>query len=196
MLLGRISPNKGQDILLDAIAALSDRHKAGLELRIVGSAFENPDAERALRERAAAPELAGTTRVEPFTAETAPLYRWADIVVVPSRFPEPLGRVAIEAMAHARPPLVSAIGGLVEIVADERTGWLVPPGRADALAATLRRILDDPAAWRGFGAAARARYLEVFSAEAVAADIVAFVAARPPRAPAASAALGTLPHAT
>ena len=78
--------------------------------------------------------------VEPFAADTAPLYRWADVVVAPSKLPESLGRTAIEAMAFGRPALVSAIGGLTEVVADGETGWHVPPGDADALAARLADI--------------------------------------------------------
>ena len=80
-------------------------------------------------------------RFEPFCADPAPLYRWADVVVVPSRLPEALGRVAIEAMAHRRPPLVARIGGLPEIVEDRVSGWIVAPNDAAALARTLREIV-------------------------------------------------------
>ncbi len=80
----------------------------------------------------------------PFVPDPSEHYRWADIVTVPSRRPESLGRVAIEAMAHGRPPLVSAIGGLVEVVIDGETGWHVPPGDAAALAGKLREIILRP----------------------------------------------------
>jgi glycosyltransferase involved in cell wall biosynthesis len=94
---------------------------------------------------------------------------------VPSRRPESLGRVAIEAMAYGRPPLVSAIGGLVEVVSDGETGWHVPPGDPAALADKLREIILRPDAWRGFVAAGRLRYEEIFS-EPVAAAAIAAIA--------------------
>jgi glycosyltransferase involved in cell wall biosynthesis len=71
--------------------------------------------------------------------------------------------VAIEAMAFARPPIASAIGGLVEVVEDGRTGWLVAPGRADMLASTIHAIVENPELWRDFGRRARERYERLFS---------------------------------
>jgi glycosyltransferase involved in cell wall biosynthesis len=177
VMLGRVNRIKGQEVLLEAIASLPAELRARLAVRIVGSAFENPGREAALRAMAGALGVTATVSIEPFVADTAPLYRWADIVAVPSRRPESLGRVAIEAMSYGRPALVSAIGGLAEVVVDGVTGWLVPPGRADALALALGRIIEDPAAWSGFAQAARRRYCEVFSDAAVATAIAAAVVA-------------------
>jgi glycosyltransferase involved in cell wall biosynthesis len=177
LMLGRFNRIKGQEILLAAVAALPAAVRRRLEVRIVGSAFEDTERETALRSAAAAPELGGIVTVEPFVSDTAPLYRWADVVAVPSRLPESLGRVAIEAMAYGRPPIASAIGGLTEVVEHGRTGWLVQPGRADVLADILRGIVEYPAAWRHFPAAARARYEALFSAAAAAEAIAARVGA-------------------
>ncbi|MDE3177531.1 MAG: glycosyltransferase, partial [Pseudomonadota bacterium] len=145
-LIGRINRIKGQDVLLAALRRLDATR---LRVRMVGGAFEDPGLETRLAEQAAQAGLADVVSVEPFAADTAPIYRWADIVVAPSKLPESLGRTAIEAMAYGRPALVSAIGGLTEVVADGETGWHVPPGDADALAERLAAILADPAAWRG-----------------------------------------------
>jgi glycosyltransferase involved in cell wall biosynthesis len=170
LMLGRISRIKGQDVLLDALAALPGPVRNRVQLRIVGSAFENLARERALAGRIDDMKPSADVSLESFRADPAPLYRWADVVVVPSCRSEALGRVAIEAMAYGRPPIVSAIGGLTEVVEDERSGWLVPPGDASALAAKLTRIIGDPAAWRSFSAAGRARYEALFeSAPAMAA---------------------------
>jgi glycosyltransferase involved in cell wall biosynthesis len=183
LMLGRISRIKGQEVLLDALALLPAETRARIELRIVGSAFEDPAREAALRARAAeacALDGAGSplVSVAPFTADTAPLYRWADIVIVPSRLPESLGRVAIEAMSYGRPVLASDIGGLAEVVEHGRTGWLVAPDRAGALAARLAEIVAAPSAWGGFAPAARARYEALFSAEAASAALAAMLAPR------------------
>lgn len=63
----------------------------------------------------------------------------ADVVIVPSTSPEPFGLVSIEAFAHGRPVIATAAGGSAEIVS-EGTGWLVPPGDAQALAEILHGL--------------------------------------------------------
>ncbi|MGY3332174.1 glycosyltransferase involved in cell wall biosynthesis [Mesorhizobium sp. USDA 4775] len=176
LLLGRVNRIKGQEVLLEAIASLPAELKSRIEVRLVGGAFESVERERALAELVETMGLAGQVSALPFIPDPSEHYRWADIVTVPSRRPESLGRVAIEAMAYGRPPLVSAIGGLVEVVADGETGWHVPPGNAAALAAKLQEIILAPEAWRGFVAAGRKRYETVFS-EPVAAAAIAAIAA-------------------
>jgi glycosyltransferase involved in cell wall biosynthesis len=178
LMLGRINQHKGQDVLLHAIAALPLAIRQRAELRIVGSAFENSEREEALRSLVGELNLGDIASIEPFSPEPASLYRWADIVVVPSIRNESLGRVAIEAMAFGRPPIASAFGGLMEVVEDRRTGWLVPPGRSDALAATLQDIIENPASWRDFGPAGHARYEALFSENAAAAAIASVVAGK------------------
>lgn len=94
------------------------------------------------------------------------LEAWARCLVgvAPSLWAEPLGLVALEALALGRPLVASRIGGLTDIVAHERTGLLVPPGDATALAAALRRFLDDPALGARLGAAGRAQVRAHFTA--------------------------------
>lgn len=178
LMLGRISRIKGQDVLLEAVACLPPQIRARLELRIVGSAFENPARESALAAQIEAMKLGAQVRLEPFMPDASPLYRWADVVVVPSCRPESLGRVAIEAMAFGRPPIASAIGGLMEVIEHGRSGWLVPPGDAPALAAQLQAIIENPSAWRGYAAGARSRYEALFRSESAAAAIAAIVTAK------------------
>ncbi|MBB6412441.1 glycosyltransferase family 4 protein [Mesorhizobium sangaii] len=175
LLLGRVNRIKGQEILLEAIASMSPELRSRIEVRLVGGAFESVERERALAELVESMGLAERVSVLPVVTDPSAHYRWADIVTVPSRRPESLGRVAIEAMAYGRPPLVSAIGGLVEVVSDGVTGWHVPPGDPAALADKLREIVLRPDAWRGFVAAGRSRYEEIFS-EPVAAAAIAAIA--------------------
>ena len=177
LMLGRINRIKGQEVLLRAIASLPEASRAKLEVRMVGSAFENPAAESALCGLVAELGLRDRVSVEPFVSDTEPLYRWADVVVAPSRLPESLGRVAIEAMSYGLPALVSSIGGLVEVIEEGRTGWFTPPDDPGALAQRLATILESPEAWRGFGAAARARFETMFS-ETAAANAIAHLFAR------------------
>ncbi len=71
------------------------------------------------------------------------LYAQCDICVAPSVWEEPFGLVAVEAMAAGRPVVASRCGGLRETVRDGQTGFLFPPGDADALAACLEKLLDN-----------------------------------------------------
>lgn len=178
LMLGRINRIKGQEVLLDAIAALPSTMKDRIVVRMVGSSFETDALEIRLKERVVEMGLTDRVSVLPFVPDPEEHYRWSDIVVVPSRRPESLGRVAIEAMAYGRPPLVSAIGGLVEVVDDNRTGWLVPPGDAGALSAKLQSIISAPETWRDFAPAARHRYQHLFSKDAVAAAIATVIEAK------------------
>ena len=177
LMLGRISRIKGQDVLIEAVAALPEALRRRIDLRIVGSAFEDEARERALTDRIAAAGLSAQVRLEPFVADPDALYRWADVVTMPSQRPESLGRVAIEAMAYGVPPLVTAIGGLPEVVEPGRTGWIVPPGGPEPITQALAGMIADPAAWRGFGQAARARYEALFSEPSAAEGIEAAVQA-------------------
>lgn len=175
LMLGRINRIKGQEVLLAALAALPSSARANVSVRIVGSAFEDTSLEDALRDSVPAMGLAGIVSIEPFVADPTDLYRWADVVVVPSRRPESLGRVAIEAMAFGRPPLASAIGGLQEVVVDRVTGRLLPPSDAEALAAALQDILANPGSLAPMARAGRDRFEAVFSGPSVAAAISAVV---------------------
>jgi glycosyltransferase involved in cell wall biosynthesis len=176
LMLGRINRIKGQDVLIEALASLPKELAQRLEVRIVGGSFGDDAArETLLRGKVRAAGLEHAVRFEPFHDDPAPLYQWADVVLVPSKSPESLGRVAIEAMAFGRPPVVSAIGGLVEVVEDGVTGWHVPPNDPAALARKITDILMDPAHWRGFPAAARSRYAAMFGPAAIAKQIQAII---------------------
>ncbi|MCB8840779.1 glycosyltransferase family 4 protein [Aurantimonas sp. VKM B-3413] len=174
LMLGRISRIKGQEVLIEAVARLPRSVRQSISVRIVGNAFEDEAREDGLRRLITEKGLDGVISLLPFVADPTDHYRWADVVAVPSRRPESLGRVAIEAMAHGRPPIVSAIGGLTEIVEDGSTGWVVPPGDIESLADALAKIIRSPVSWRHFPQAAHARYLSLFS-EGAAAEKIAML---------------------
>ncbi len=109
--------------------------------------------------------------------QLGPYYDRAAIVVCPSRR-EGYGVVAREAMAHGRPVVAAAVGGLLDAVEHERTGLLVPPGDAGALRTAIGRLLLDPTLRARLGAAGRERAGERFSwAAATAATLAAYDAA-------------------
>jgi glycosyltransferase involved in cell wall biosynthesis len=94
------------------------------------------------------------------------LYGRAAIVACPSHR-EGFGVVCAEAMAHGRPVVASAVGGLLDLVADGETGLLVPPRDPLALRAALLRLLEDGELRALLGAAARERARNRLSWEAV-----------------------------
>jgi D-inositol-3-phosphate glycosyltransferase len=90
-------------------------------------------------------------------------------VAVPSRR-EGYGVVCAEAMAHGKPVVASAVGGLLDLVRHGETGLLVPPGDEAALREALRWLLGDPELRRRMGAAARERAREHLSWERATAE--------------------------
>lgn len=141
--VGRLSPRKGQDVALDAVVALlGDGYD--IELELVGDAYTGYEwYEEELRSTARRHGVTERLLLTGFRSPVWRCYTEADVVLVPSRL-EPFGSVAAEALAMARPVVVSDVGGLPEIVDHNESGWVVPPGDAPALAAAIRSALDDP----------------------------------------------------
>jgi len=151
---GRLLRGKGLETLVEAMADPSV--PAELRAVLVGSGegqaldatreLERAVAERGLRERVV---FAGRSdRVEDHL-------RAADLFVFPSRY-EALGIALVEAAACGLPAVASRTGGIVDVVDDGRSGMLVPPGEARALAEALGALARDPARREAMGAAARA----------------------------------------
>jgi glycosyltransferase involved in cell wall biosynthesis len=141
---GRLSPEKGVDDLVEAAR--------GLPLVVAG---DGP-----LRER-----VPGALGFVPHD-ELGRLYAQAAVVACPSRR-EGFGVVCAEAMAHGRPVVASAVGGLLDLVVDGETGLLVPPRDVGALRAALQKLLGDRELRRRLGAAARERIRKHFAWPAV-----------------------------
>jgi glycosyltransferase involved in cell wall biosynthesis len=132
---GRLSAEKG---ILDLLAATDN----GIKLTIAG---DGP-----LRDR-----VPGALGFVPHD-RLGPLYDRAAVVAVPSHR-EGFGVVCAEAMAHGRPVVASAVGGLLDLVVDEETGLLVPPRDVPALREALKRLLADEELRARLGANARER---------------------------------------
>lgn len=155
LFVGRIQAFKGIDILLRAVAALSNHDD--LRLLIVGGDSKAEDEVARLRSLSAELGLAGkTTFFGAVGHEKMPLfYSAADICVVPS-YHESFGLVALEAMACGTPVVASRVGGLATTVIDGETGYLVGELSPEAFAGSLDVLLRDEAARRRMGQAARA----------------------------------------
>jgi glycosyltransferase involved in cell wall biosynthesis len=162
--LGRLVPEKGVQVLLQALPHLHALHPA-LTLVIAGAGPLRPELE------ALAAPFGDRVRFAGFLAEPAKsaLLARADLVVVPSLY-EPFGLVALEAMAAGTPLLVSDVGGLADIVEDGVTGLKFPPGDAAALAERAASSLGNAAAAQARAAAALATVRERFAIARVAAE--------------------------
>ncbi|UJS17828.1 MAG: glycosyltransferase family 4 protein [Candidatus Jettenia sp.] len=89
-------------------------------------------------------------------------YRNADVLVNPS-FSESFGMSLVEAMATEVPVVATRVGGMTEVIEEDKTGILVEPGDAPALAAAILRLLANEEMRKSMGSAARKRAVELFS---------------------------------
>jgi len=157
--IARLCDVKGQRELIRALAQVPRARLvlAGRDLE-QGGAFQD----ELVREAAGA---GVADRVEfGFRDDVGALLDAVAVLALPS-WTEGLPMTVLEAMAHARPVVATPVGGTAEVVADGVTGLLVPPRDPDALAAALRRLLDDADLRRRMGEAGRRRVAEQFTAD-------------------------------
>jgi len=138
LLLGRLSPRKGQRLALEALEAAASPN---LSLLIAGDeAPGQAGYRRALRARIARSPRWDQVRLLPGQPETSALLSASDVVLVPSLAPESFGLVALEALGAGRPVLASEGGGLPEVLGE--AGELLPPEAAAWAQAWLRLASD------------------------------------------------------
>lgn len=135
--LGRMENTKGLEVLLDAAALLPQQQ---ISVMLGGKGPESYLSE--LRSRYPAPNIQFLGFVRPVD-----LFSRIDVLVVPSVWEEPLGRVIYEGYAHGVPAIVANVGGMPEIVDSGRTGFVFKTGDANDLAQCLRSAID--AGWSG-----------------------------------------------
>jgi glycosyltransferase involved in cell wall biosynthesis len=154
---GRLSPEKGQEFL---IAALHHSHRSDLHLLLLGEGKE----ENRLRRLASDLGVSDRVRFLGFQRNVLGFMAAADLVVNPS-LTEGLPNVVLEAFTTGTPVVATDVGGVNELVTPGRTGWLVPPGDARALAGTIEKALEDPGKARVLAENARRMVRDSFSFE-------------------------------
>ncbi len=156
--VGRLAPEKGFDVLLQAFPRVVNRCPQARLLLVGGGPLEADLRELAARSSAShAIKLAGSQ------AEVVPYFQAADVIAIPSR-QEGQGIVALEAMAARKPVVAGRVGGLVETIIPEETGLLFPSEDADALADALLILLTDAARRQQMGIKGRARVEQEYTA--------------------------------
>jgi glycosyltransferase involved in cell wall biosynthesis len=162
--LGRLHPNKGFDVLLNALAQLPEAY-----LLLAGTGPEREALEKLAVHAGVKPRV----RFLGWREDIGDLMATADLFVHPARH-EPLGNVILEAWAHRRPVVATAADGPRLLIEDGKTGLLSPIDDAAALAATVRGALADPAAAARLAEAGQARYRRDFTRNAVVGQYRAF----------------------
>jgi glycosyltransferase involved in cell wall biosynthesis len=153
--VGRIAPQKDHATLLEAMARVPGAHL----LVVGGDPFGDGEAQlAALVERS---ELASRVHLLGIRHDVPDLLGASDLFALASLW-EGLGLVFLEAMAVGLPIVATRVSAVPEVVEDGVSGWLVPPGDVEALAAALRAALADPRARAERGRAGHARLLERF----------------------------------
>lgn len=148
--VGRLTREKGLDVLIEAYKLSGIK----IPLKLLGEGvLEGGDVSGV--------QVLGKTPLE----EVYRLMSEAHCVVMPGRWAEPFGRVAIEAFAAGTPVIASNLGGVAEIVEDSRTGFLVPSGDVAALAGRMKRIVTDDELLERLSRAALQVFHDSYSAE-------------------------------
>ena len=155
--LGRLHENKAFDVLLQAVALVPQAY-----LWLAG---DGP-LRAALERQAEQLGIARRVRFLGWQHDAAPYFAAADLYVVPSRH-EPLGSVVLEGWMHRLPMVAAASQGPRWLIEDDANGLLVPIDDAGALAAALKRLIDDPQTAERLAQAGRATFEAGFT-EAVA----------------------------
>jgi glycosyltransferase involved in cell wall biosynthesis len=157
--VGRLIPIKGHLVLLRALAQARAR-VPGVVLDVAGRGPLEPALKAYARELG----IEDAVRFLGFVSPVQKAIEEVAIAVVPS-LGEGFGMVALEAMERARPVIVSAVGGLPEIVAEGQTGLVVAPADAEALADAIVTLAGDLPRSEEMGRAARKRALSEFTPE-------------------------------
>lgn len=161
LLIGRISEWKGHLFLLEALESLDTK----IELTILGSLAPGRDEFNAnLNAQLKRLEHKHSVEIIGFTNDTEPYFRNTDFVIVPSVLPEPFGRVAVEAMAYHKIPIVANHGGLAEIVTAPEIGVrFIPNDKADLVSKLKACLAMSSLDYERISASTHTHYQQNFS---------------------------------
>lgn len=157
--LGRISPWKGQHIVIEAIKNLPF-----VNLRIVGSPnFGEDEYFSTLKTLVKDYGLENQVSFHPFSLDIAAHFKWADIFVHSSTAPEPFGRVIVEAMLSEKIVIATDAGGVKEIINDDTVGILVPVNDHNAIQLAINDVYENTRKYKLIAMQGRDRALNEFT---------------------------------
>jgi len=156
---GRLSPEKGHEDLLRAIAAMGER-ASGCSFLFCG---DGP-CRQGLEQRARALGIWGRVRFAGFVKDIQNIFQAMDLLVLPSHT-EGLPNVVLEAFAFGKPVIATSVGGVPEIVENGQNGVLVPPSEPGVLAEAIVRCIMEPPLRETYGRAAQSTVRSRFTFE-------------------------------
>jgi glycosyltransferase involved in cell wall biosynthesis len=159
LVLGRLEPQKGHRILLEALQGVREEFPT-VQLICAGEGRLRGE----LEDYARVLGISDCVRFVGYQTNVADWLALADITVLPSFF-EGLPLFAIESLASEKPMVATAVDGTTEVVVNEKTGLTVSPGKAVEMAAAIRRLLQQPEWAKSLGRAGRKWVLGEFSEE-------------------------------
>lgn len=161
----RITQRKGLEDVLEAVAALTERHD--LHLDVAGAPVDDADRayQRRLERLVEARGLDGTVSFRGYVEDMPAFYAGLDLFVLPSHDEGVPGTVR-EALASGVPVVATDVGGTADVVGHGETGLLVAPGNPSALADAIEQCIDRPDEARLMARAGRELVVEEFSAAA------------------------------
>lgn len=161
--VARITPSKGQDTFLEALAQVVKQEPQTHAFLIGSTEIDRSDDFFFVLKRMV--QTLGLSDKVTFNdaVESVPAFlEMIDLIVCPS-IAEPFGRILIEAMAMEKPVVATAAGGALEVVVDGKTGLLVPPSDSKALASAMLKLMRSPDIARSMGLEGRQRVKKMFS---------------------------------
>ena len=153
--IGRLSPEKGLDVLIDSLGWLD---QVNVHLLMIGDGNEKDQLEKQAEKLG----LSDQVHMLGYRTDIKELLNTLDVCVQPSRF-EGMPMVILEAMATGCPVVATAVGGVPQMIRDGVDGWLVPPQNSQQLAAAISNVLADPTEAQKRAISARNRVLKEFS---------------------------------
>lgn len=166
LLARRLVEKNGVCVFAEAVAKFL---RPNVRVLFAGDGAERGKVEQILRWTDAIPAATFLGNIP--NSQMPDIYRAANISVLPS-FLEATSITGLESMATGLPLVGTNVGGIPALIDEGRTGFLVPPGDSDALAAAIGRLLDRPELQESFGVAARERAVSEFSWTNIAARTV------------------------
>lgn len=162
--IGRLVEEKGFDLAIRALPRIRARFP-GTTLMIAGDGKERRPLETLAAEQGLGTSIEFTGWIEPDRIPR--MINEATAVIMPSRWAEPFGLVALQGGQMARPVVATRVGGLPEVIVDGETGVLVPPEDSDAIVDAVISLLEKPESAVRMGKAGRVRGSEVFGMESM-----------------------------
>jgi len=162
-MVGRVTHWKGQEVLAEAAGVVLQNHPDAHFVAVGGYFADEVHYLEKLKSLISRLGLNGRFHLADYRPNVTAVYRALDIFVLPSRKPEPFGRVTVEAMMQGRAVIATNHGGTCELIEEGVTGVLVPPSDSRALVNAIERLLKDRTLGENMGRAAAAYARENFS---------------------------------